>query len=148
MRQLIINRLHLGFVAFLVCVSAPALAQSDIRLERLNLIFEGNLSGAVYVTHCDTKPLTSYPIYVENAKLTTEALASELMKKDSRITQAQVAETLRARQNQITSTLGAFYQQNGCSTQQAAAAKKHFDTFNRKPRPDMVQFLATIENQQ
>lgn len=145
--QQLINKAVI-ILALIIGLNAPAFAQADTRLERLNLIFEGNLAGAVYVTHCDKNALTSYPVYIENARQTAEFLVAELMKQSPTPTQEQAIETLRNRQNQVVATLSDFYKKNGCETQQAGAAKKHFDLFNQMAAADMHDFLNNIEKSQ
>lgn len=110
------------------------------------MMFEGNLSGAVYAINCAPQPLSAYPLYIENARLTSESLSAELISLNKSLTPEKIAQTLQERQNQLVTTIGDFYKKNGCNTSQAGFAKKHFDMFSQKPSQDMRDFLANIEN--
>lgn len=140
-----ISKKTLLFIALSTFVS-QAHAQTSVRLERLNLMFEGNLSGAIYAMNCAPQPLSAYPGYIENARLTSQSLSAELLKLDKTLTPQKVAQSLSERQSQIITSISTFYKQNGCNTSQAQSAKKHFDMFSQKPSQEMRDFLGNIES--
>ncbi|MDB2682887.1 hypothetical protein N9Z27_01375 [Alphaproteobacteria bacterium] len=140
-------RLFLSTAIVLSLSMVPALAQVSVRLERLQMIFDGNVYGAVFVKHCDKRPITDYPVYIENAQATMLALAEEMMVAGRGIlTPEQIEKSIRERQRDGERAMDDFYKKNGCETKQAASAKKHFDMFNDTSPEQMDEFLADVEN--
>lgn len=133
----------------LVPAAIPTAAQADpVRLERLNLMFEGNESGAAYVRHClKGKPAKASAVFLKNTILTTEALMHEMQVEYPALSNDQTIEALGKKQTQMTGPLNDFYKKNGCKTQQAQAAKRHFTMFNKMPPAEMQAFLDNIENE-
>ncbi len=129
-----------------VAMAQPGEEQVSERLSRLNIMFDGNLSGAAWVKHCGEAPITEYPNYIENAQATMLALAEEMMSMGMGLTPAQIEQVIRKKQADQEKALNAFYLKNGCESSQAAAAKKHFDMFNAMDMVKMQDFLGDIEN--
>lgn len=128
---------------------APAAAQADpVRLERLNLMFEGNESGAAYVRHCmKGQPAKASSGFLKNTILTTEALLHEMQAEYPALSNNRAIEALGKKQMEMKGPLDSFYKKNGCKTKQAQAAKKHFTMFNAMPEGEMQAFLDNIENE-
>lgn len=117
----------------------------ELRLDRLNIMFDGNISGAVWAKHCHAKSLREYPRYILNAKLTKQFLGEEISHLDKRITAAKIEETLQRKQRDAEKALNDFYTKMGCNTSQALAASKHFDLFKDKDPAEMKEFLIDIQ---
>jgi hypothetical protein len=140
---------YLPLILCLMMMAFPAAAKADaVRLERLNLIFEGNESGSAYVRHCmKGQPGKASTQFVKNMILTTESLMKEMQVEYPALTNDQTIEALGKKQTQMKGPLDDFYKKNGCKTKQAIAAKKHFTTFNTMSEADMQGFLDNIENE-
>lgn len=138
-----LKRLTAFIVVCLALVPAGAWAES-VRLERLNLMFEGNESGAAYVRHCLKGQASAQ--FTKNTILTTEYLLKEMKVAYPVLSNDQAIEALAKRQAQMKGPLDGFYKKNGCNTTQAQAAQRHFNTFNTMPTAEMTDFLAHIEN--
>lgn len=127
----------------------PVTAKADqVRLERLNLMFEGNESGAAYARHClKGKPAKASALFMKNTILTTESLLKEMQVEYPALSNNQAIEVLGKKQAEMKGPLDSFYSKNGCKTKQAEAAKKHFTMFNTMPEGEMQAFLDNIENE-
>ena len=134
------------FIALFITQSAHAQAQISERIKRLNMIFEGNIAGAMYIENCDTKSVVEYPTYMTNARASSKALYNELVRQTGQENAAQIKQTLEQRQEEIVQALVPFYKEQGCASPQAQSAKKHFQEFNTTNPQDMISFLDNIEN--
>lgn len=139
---------------FLLCLLlglsalVPSAKADQLRLERLNLIFEGNESGAAFIRHCmKGKPAKASATFTKNSILATEALLHEMQAEYPELSNNQAIETLTRKQSEMRGPLDDFYAKNGCKTKQAIAAHKHFKTFNEWPADKMQGFLDNIENE-
>lgn len=136
------------FILALFCATAGPAQADRVRLERLNIMFEGNESGAAFIRHCmKGKPAKATATFVKNNILTTEALLHEMQAEYPALSNDQAIETLVRRQDELKRPLDDFYSKNGCKTKQAVAAQKHFKMFNEWPEGKMQAFLKNIENE-
>lgn len=126
----------------------PGLACAEsVRMERLNLMFEGNESGAAYVRHCMRgQPAKASAQFMKNTILTTEYLLKEMQVEYPTLSNDQAIEALGKKQAQMKGPFDDFYKKQGCKTTQAQAAQRHFNTFNTMSTSEMTEFLAHIEN--
>lgn len=139
---------YAAFVLSFVLMSSSFAYADPVRMERLNLMFEGNESGSAYIRHCikgKTGKVTA--VFVKNTILTTESLMMEMQEEYPQLTNDQAIEVLGKKQTQMKGPLDDFYKKNGCQTSQAKAAKKHFTMFNTMPEAEMQAFLDNIENE-
>lgn len=136
------------FILAVFCGAAGPAQADKVRLERLNIMFEGNESGAAFVRHCmKGKPTKASAGFMNNTILTNESLLREMQAEFPALSNNQALEALAKKQDSMKGPLDSFYSKQGCKTKQAQAAFKHFKMFNEKPQEDMQAFLDNIENE-
>lgn len=144
--------LFLAVLMISFMVSGPVFAQAqevpdNVRLERLNIIFEGNESASAWMRHCFKGGALAARQFLENSILSAEFFAQEMMNEYGQMTTDQALEVLSDKQTEMAGPLNDFYQKNGCNTKQARAAKNHFERFNNWAQDDFRAFLQNIENE-
>lgn len=127
----------------------PASAQNaeNLRLERLNLMFEGNVSANAYIRHCHDESDIPTTAFKRNFDLTAGELAEAMTNNYEGLNVSKAVEALGQKQSEMRAALDQFYQQNGCDTSQAQAAERHFEMFNQYGEQQMQAFLDNIENE-
>lgn len=135
----------------LCTVASPARAaeEENLRLQRLNIMFENFETGFAYLRHCGDfdKALKEKPFYLTNAQITATALREAIVAQNPTETRKSVEDSIIGRRTIIQKTLDVFYDRNGCMSPQAAAAKKIYDQLSDMPPSQTQDFIRTIETQ-
>ena len=133
--------------ALIVFLSSPVYAGSA-RLQRINTLFEMNEAGFAWVQHCSDyrTTLTQNPHYMANAQVVMAALVKQLAADQPGFTMDYAHNVILQRRDQIGEAFAAFYEQNGCRSPQAQAARQHFEQSSKNPPENTAAFVRNIGN--